>query len=76
MQTEARAMINYKIWHDKSRDITDPKEFATSGYNRPTMKTCWELLDQTSRSFAMVIQELEGDLARTVSGSVDNRSRG
>lgn len=30
------------------------------------MKRCWELLDQTSRSFAAVIKELEGDLSRVV----------
>ena len=30
------------------------------------MKRCWELLDMTSRSFAAVIKELEGDLCRAV----------
>lgn len=33
------------------------------------MKKCWDLLDQTSRSFAMVVKELEGELARVVSRS-------
>ncbi|KAK4683512.1 farnesyl-diphosphate farnesyltransferase, partial [Tremellales sp. Uapishka_1] len=63
---ELRAMINWSVWHDATRDITAPSEYATSGYDRPSMKRCWELLDQTSRSFSMVIKELEGDLARTV----------
>lgn len=31
------------------------------------MKRCWELLDLTSRSFAFVIKEVEGELARVVS---------
>jgi len=31
------------------------------------MKKCWEMLDLTSRSFAAVIKELEGDLSRVVS---------
>ena len=30
------------------------------------MRECWALLDQTSRSFSMVIKELAGDLARVV----------
>lgn len=30
------------------------------------MRKCWDFLDQTSRSFSMVIKDLEGDLARTV----------
>jgi len=64
--TELRALINYGIWHENKRDITDPKEFETSGYDRASMQKCWELLDYSSRSFAMVIKQLDGDLARTV----------
>lgn len=30
------------------------------------MKRCWDLLDHTSRSFAAVIHELDGDLSRVV----------
>ncbi len=37
------------------------------------MKECWGLLDLTSRSFAMVVKELEGDLARIVSPSDNAR---
>ena len=61
-----RALINFKIWRD-TRDIKDPAEHSTSGYNRASMRQCWDFLDQTSRSFAMVIKELDGDLARVVS---------
>lgn len=61
-------MINYKIWRDV-RDITKPEEFPTTFYDRPTMRRCWELLDLTSRSFAVVIKDVEGDLARTVSAT-------
>jgi len=63
---EFRTLVNYKIWHESKRDITDPKEHATSGYDRQTMRKCWEFLDMTSRSFAAVIRELEGDLARVI----------
>ena len=48
------------------RDITALGEHETSGYNRKTMKRCWAFLDRTSRSFAAVIKELDGDLARVV----------
>jgi farnesyl-diphosphate farnesyltransferase len=58
-------MVNYKIWRD-TRDITDVKELATTHYDRATMKRTWEFLDMTSRSFAFVIKELEGELARIV----------
>lgn len=35
--------------------------------DREDMKQCWKFLDATSRSFAAVIKELEGDLGRVVS---------
>lgn len=34
--------------------------------DREDMKRCWGFLDTTSRSFAAVIKELEGDLGRVV----------
>lgn len=37
--------------------------------DRADMKKCWGYLDLTSRSFAAVIKELEGDLSRVVSRS-------
>lgn len=63
---ELRLLIQYWLWHDPTRDITALSELKASGYNRKTMKRCWEFLDQTSRSFAAVIKELDGDLARVV----------
>ena len=69
-------MVNYGIWRDAPRDITKPEEFATSFYDRPSMRKCWDLLDMASRSFSMVIKELEGDLARTVSHENDQGFRG
>ncbi|KZV87498.1 squalene synthase [Exidia glandulosa HHB12029] len=63
---EFRTLINFWIWHEPKRDITSQKEYATSGWDRPSMRKCWEFLDLTSRSFSAVIKELEGDLARTV----------
>lgn len=66
-------MVNFKIWRD-TRDITSEKDFAATGYDRASMRRCWEFLDMTSRSFAMVIKELEGDLARIVSSPLSQVS--
>ncbi|KAJ7773287.1 squalene synthase [Mycena metata] len=62
---EFRTLVQYSIYHDK-RDITAPSEHPTTGWDRPSMRRCWELLDLTSRSFSSVIKGLEGDLARVV----------
>ncbi|KAI8985754.1 squalene synthase [Trametes punicea] len=63
---EFRILLQYKLWHEPRRDITAPSEHATSGWDRPSMRRCWEFLDETSRSFCGVIKELDGDLARVV----------
>ncbi|KAF9819317.1 hypothetical protein IEO21_02205 [Rhodonia placenta] len=63
---EFRTLIQYKLWHESNRDITAPSEHAHSGWNRVPMRRCWGLLDLTSRSFAGVIRELDGDLARVI----------
>lgn len=63
---EFRSLIQYWLWHEPKRDITALGEHETSGYNRKSMQRCWGFLDQTSRSFAAVIKELDGDLARVV----------
>mgnify|MGYP001602227765 FL=1 len=39
---------------------------ASPRRDREDMKQCWKFLDATSRSFAAVIKELEGDLSRVV----------
>lgn len=67
LQNEFRALAQYFIWHDPKRDITAKQEHATSGWDRESMRDCWTFLDLTSRSFAAVIKELDGDLARCVS---------
>lgn len=59
-------MIGFKIWRDH-RDISDPTQAEATGWKRETMRQCWEFLDQTSRTFAMVVKELDGELARVVS---------
>ncbi|KAI0676095.1 squalene synthase [Trametes maxima] len=63
---EFRTLLQYKVWHEPKRDITNPAEHPSSGWDRPSMRRCWEFLDQTSRSFSGVIKELEGELARVV----------
>lgn len=64
-----RYLLQFSIYHEQKRDITSMKEHPTSGWDRESMRRCWHFLDLTSRSFSAVIKELEGDLARTVSGS-------
>ena len=62
-----RTLLQFKIFHEKKRDLTAIHEHPTSGWDRRTMRKCWEFLDMTSRSFSAVIKELDGDLARVVS---------
>ena len=70
---EFRTLVQFKLYHEFKRDITAKQEHPTSGWDRESMRRCWYFLDQTSRSFAAVIKELEGDLARTVSLSTTAR---
>ncbi|KAJ6614123.1 squalene synthase [Mycena sp. CBHHK59/15] len=63
---EFRTLLQYHIYHEQKRDITAKQEHPTSGWDRASMRRCWEFLDMTSRSFSAVIKELEGDLARTI----------
>jgi hypothetical protein len=63
---EFRTLLQFYLFHTQKRDITAQQEHPTSGWHRQSMRRCWDFLDLTSRSFAAVIKELEGDLARTV----------
>ncbi|KAH9839709.1 squalene synthase [Rhodofomes roseus] len=63
---EFRTLLQYKIWHEANRDISAPSEWKHSGWDRKSMRRCWEFLDLTSRSFSGVIKEVEGDLARLI----------
>jgi farnesyl-diphosphate farnesyltransferase len=53
--TELRAVIQWKLWHDPLHE-RDP---ATE---TPILRKCYDLLEMTSRSFVMVIQELTPEL--------------
>jgi farnesyl-diphosphate farnesyltransferase len=64
---EFRILLQFWNFYLPKRDITKKEEHASSGWDRPTMRRCWELLDHSSRSFSAVIKELDGDLARVVS---------
>ncbi|CAK5267843.1 unnamed protein product [Mycena citricolor] len=63
---EFRTLLQYKIWYEQKRDITAQREHITSGWDRASMRRCWDFLDMTSRSFSSVIKELDGDMARAV----------
>lgn len=60
--SELRAVLTWAIWRDEKDLAAD----ADAGYARPSMKRCWEFLPLTSRSFAAVIKELDGELCRVV----------
>jgi farnesyl-diphosphate farnesyltransferase len=63
---EFRTLVQFYLYYEQKRDIASIKEHPTSGWDRKSMRRCWDFLDQTSRSFSAVIKELEGDLARTI----------
>jgi farnesyl-diphosphate farnesyltransferase len=65
---EFRTLIQFWLYHEQKRDISATQEHPTSGWDRKSMRRCWDFLDMTSRSFSAVIKELEGDLARLVRG--------
>lgn len=62
-----RTLLQFKLFYESKRDLTALHEHPTSGWDRRTMRRCWDFLDMTSRSFSAVIKELDGDLARVVS---------
>ncbi|KAG8905222.1 bifunctional farnesyl-diphosphate farnesyltransferase/squalene synthase [Tulasnella sp. 403] len=64
--TEFRSLVQYKLFFSHQRDITATQEHPDSGWDRETMQECWGYLDKTSRSFAAVIKQVDGDLARTI----------
>jgi farnesyl-diphosphate farnesyltransferase len=53
--SELRAVIQWKLFHDPLHE----RDRATE---TPSLKTCYDLLEMTSRSFSMVIQELQPEL--------------
>jgi len=63
---EFRQLALFWLWHVPKRDITSVSEHDTSGWDRPSMRSCWDFLDKTSRSFSAVIKEVDGDLARVI----------
>ena len=53
--SELRAVIQWKVFHDPLHE----RDRATE---TPSLKTCYDFLEKTSRSFSMVIQELQPEL--------------
>jgi farnesyl-diphosphate farnesyltransferase len=53
--SELRAVIQYTVMRDPVHERDKEKE-------TPNMKKCYDFLEQTSRSFSMVTQELRPDL--------------
>jgi farnesyl-diphosphate farnesyltransferase len=57
--TELRAVIQYSIWHEPLH----PRDPAAESDD---MQRCYVFLKKTSRSFAMVIEELHPELRTPV----------
>jgi farnesyl-diphosphate farnesyltransferase len=57
--TELRAVIQYSIWHEPLHPRDPSKE-------SDDMRRCYALLKKTSRSFAMVLEELHPELRTLV----------
>lgn len=53
--TELRAVIQWSLFHDPLHERDPTTE-------TPSLKACYDFLPKTSRSFSMVIQELEPEL--------------
>ena len=52
---ELRAVIQWKFFHD-------PLHVRDKANEQPSLKKCYDFLEMTSRSFSIVIQELEPEL--------------
>jgi farnesyl-diphosphate farnesyltransferase len=52
---QLRAIIQWKVWHDPVHQRDPSKETKT-------LRSCYEMLNMTSRSFAAVIQELNEEM--------------
>ncbi|KIM24371.1 hypothetical protein M408DRAFT_233088 [Serendipita vermifera MAFF 305830] len=63
---EYRTLAQYSVYHEPRRDITSPLELATTRYNEPTMRKCWDMLDATAGLYAVTVKGLDNDLARVV----------
>lgn len=59
---ELRAIAQWKLWHDP----VNQREPETESEN---IRKCYVFLDQTSRSFSSVIQELKPELREPVRGT-------
>ena len=53
--SELRAVVQWKLFHDPLHE----RDRATE---TPSLKTCYDFLEKTSRSFSLVIQELQPEL--------------
>ena len=61
-----KTLIQLFLYYLKRRNSAW-KEHPSSGWDRQTMRRCWELLDMTDKRWCMVAKQLDGDLLRVVS---------
>ena len=61
-----KILIQFCLYYLKRRNSAW-KEHPSSGWDRQTMRRCWELLDMTDKRICMFIKQLDGDLPRAVS---------
>ena len=61
-----KTLIQFCLYYLKRRNSVW-KEHPSSGWDRQTMRRCWELLDMSDKRVCMLAKQLDGDLLRVVS---------
>lgn len=70
--TEFRTLLQFSLYHEQNRVISDKREWPTTGWDRPSMKACWEELAVIGKSggqssgYDFFVRELKEDLGRVV----------
>ena len=66
LEINFKILIQFCLYYLKRRNSAW-KEHPSSGWDRQTMKRCWELLDMMDKPWCMLAKQLDGDLPRVVS---------
>ena len=64
---EFKTLIQFYLYYHLKQSNSAWKEDPNSGWDRQTMRKCWELFDTIEKGSWTFIKQLDGDLARTVS---------
>ena len=61
-----KTLVQLYLYYRKHRNSAW-REDPTSGWDRQTMRRCWELFEVTDKGVCPLVKQLDGDLARAVS---------